>query len=191
MTPGGSPGQNPLGPRRDQRARAVDLAVGVGKAMRPWIIGLAALGAVIGALLMGANSPEDPGIAQARANPGGFTYEERRIQVGDQCILVQVADTQEKRAQGLRGRDRIDPYDGMLFVFEQTSQAQFTMSGVEIPLTIGFYDQAGTQVDQKDMEPCPDGKDCPVYESKSPFDNALEVPQGELPAGSYTGTCPA
>ena len=83
------------------------------------------------------------------------------------------------------------PFDGMLFVFEQTSQAKFTMSGVEIPLTIGFYDKTGALVDQKDMEPCPDGQDCPLYESKGPFDNAIETAQGELPPGSFTGGCPA
>ncbi len=175
---------------RGSEAGPVDFAVGVGKVLRPWIIAGVALVVLIGVLLMGANSPDDPKFAQT-SNPNGYTYEERRIQVGDKCILVQVSDTAEKRAQGLRGRDKVAPYDGMLFVFEQTSQAKFTMSGVKIPLTIGFYDKAGALVDQKDMEPCPEGQNCPVYESKGPFDNAIETAQGELPPGSFTGGCPA
>ncbi|MGH8998583.1 MAG: DUF192 domain-containing protein [Acidimicrobiia bacterium] len=173
-------------------AGPVDLAVGLGKILRPWLIGLVlGLGALAG-LLYGANRPADPAFPSAQATEGGFTWEERRIQVGESCILVQVADTPEKRSQGLRGRESMGIYDGMLFEFEQTSNARFTMSGVKFPLTIGFYDAAGTQVDAVDMEPCPENSiNCPTYGSKAPFDNAIEVEQGELPGGSYTGNCPA
>lgn len=167
-----------------QEARSVDLALGVGKILRPWLVGLVVVAAIVAVLLVGANRPTDPSFAAG-------DYEERRIQVGDKCLLVQVADTPEKRAQGLKERDKIEPYNGMLFVFGQTVQSKFTMAGVKIPLTIGFYDSSGAQVDTKDMAPCPDGQNCPLYESKAPFDNAIEVGQGQLPGGSFTGGCAA
>lgn len=171
------------------KAGVGDFAFGLGRIMRPFLIGLLIVGAVVGILLYGSNRPEDPRFA-AQGEPSPFT--EQRIMVGDRCLRVQVADTQDERAQGLRGRDGLGEYDGMLFVFESDSNAKFTMSGVKFPLTIGFYEAtAGNQVDAVDMEPCPDGKDCPAYGSKGPFRNALEVDRGELPAGAYTGGCPA
>lgn len=166
-----------------------DFAFGLGRILRPFIIGVLILGGIIGLLLYGSNRPDDPQFL-----PAGAEEEEaltiQRIMIGDRCLKVQVADTPEERAMGLRGRDSLGEYDGMLFVFEADSNAQFTMSGVKFPLTIGFYEAtAGTQVDAVDMDVC--DKECPPHGSKATFRNALEVDQGELPAGAYTGTCPA
>jgi uncharacterized membrane protein (UPF0127 family) len=173
-------------------AGARDFAVGFSRILRPFLIGLVVVGAIVGVLLYGANRPEDPRFRSAGADGEASPFTEQRIMIGERCLTVQVADTPEERAQGLRGRDDLGKFDGMLFVFEADSNAQFTMSGVKFPLTIGFYEGiAGSQVDAVDMEPCPDGKDCPTYGSKAPFRNALEVDRGDLPAGAYTGGCPA
>lgn len=193
------PGAEPGGDLRPEAgAGPIDLAIGMGKVFRPWIVGLLLVGVFVGIMLWGANRPADPAFVDATAGgsttTSGLTYEERRILVGDRCLLVQVADTPEKRAQGLKNRESLGEFHGMLFAFAQTqsTEAAFTMSEVRIPLTIGFYDEAGTRVDALDMEPCPDGgADCPVYRSKAPFKNALEVAQGQLPEGPLVGACPA
>ncbi|MGH8993767.1 MAG: DUF192 domain-containing protein [Acidimicrobiia bacterium] len=122
-----------------------------------------------------------------------MTWEERNIAVGVECLRIQVADTPEQKGQGLRGRENLGEFDGMLFPYEFSSdQRAFTMSGVKFPLTIGFYDDAGVRVDALDMEPCSgDDSSCPLYRSKAPFRSALEVDKGALPDGSYVPTCPA
>lgn len=135
-----------------------------------------------------------PALLQANRSGGEeMTWEERNIAVGVRCLRIQVADTPQKQGQGLRDRDSLGEYDGMLFPFDSTSdQRAFTMSGVKFALTIGFYDDAGHRVDALDMEPCSDDEgSCPLYRSKAPFRAALEVAKGQLPEGSYVPTCPA
>lgn len=191
------------GSRRDEfgaepKAGALDLAVGMGKAFRPWFVGLLVAAVVVVVLAYGANRPADPTFIDATAGAesttttSGVTFEQRKILVGDRCLTVEVADTPEKRAQGLKNRDSLGEINGMVFLFEQPVMAAFTMSEVRIPLTIGFYDDTGMRVDALDMEPCPSGSsaECPRYESKSAFRNALEVGRGQLPEGALVMNCP-
>jgi len=137
----------------------------------------------------------ESGSAESESGSGSdeVTWEEREIAVGIRCLRVQVADTPQKMGQGLKGRDSLGEFDGMLFPYSSSSdQRAFTMSGVKFPLTIGFYDDAGRRVDAVDMAPCPEGeRDCPLYRSSAPFRTALEVAQGQLPDGAYVPTCPA
>lgn len=189
--------------RRDEfgaepRAGAVDLAVGMAKAYRQFFVGLLVVAVFIAFLAYGANRPADPTFTDATAGAesttttSGLAFEQRKILVGDRCLNVEVADTPEKRAQGLKHRDSLGEINGMVFLFEQPVMAAFTMSEVRIPLTIGFYDDAGMRVDTLDMEPCAEGSssECPRYESKSAFRNALEVERGQLPEGPLVMSCP-
>ena len=154
-------------------------------------------------LLWGSNRPANPTFLDAtttQSTAGGPEFSEKRIGVGPSCLRVLVADTKEKRSQGLRHRESIDPYDGMIFEFPDVLQnggmmdhtkTRFTMSDVKFPLTIGFYDEAGARVDAVDMEPCSaDDGSCPSYGSKADFKSALEVPKGKLPDGALTA-CPS
>lgn len=180
--------------REEQKAGVVDLAVGLSRLLRPWLIGLVVVGAVSVILALGANRPADPTFVDAAgtSTTSGVTFSERRIMVGGECLRVEVADTPERRAQGLKHRDGLGEYDGMYFVFDSTARRAFTMSEVRFPLTIGFYDDAGVRVDAQDMEPCPEGtEECPLYESKEPFRSALEVARGQLPDGVLVPTCPS
>ncbi|MDQ1502767.1 MAG: uncharacterized protein QOD57_494 [Actinomycetota bacterium] len=178
-------------------AGAVEVVTGLSKAYR-WR--LAAVGFVVAfvlILLWGANRPANPTFADA-SNTGttaaqGPTFGEKKIGVGSSCLRVQVADTPEKRAYGLRNRSDDHGFDGMLFEFGQTmnhDKTRFTMSEVKFPLTIGFYNESGLRVDATDMAPCA-GSDstCPSYGSKANFNSAIETPKGKLPDGPLTA-CP-
>jgi uncharacterized protein len=182
-------------PREPAEAGPVDFAVGMSKAFRPWLWGLLAVGGFTIVLLLGANQPANPTFVDRKPAGAGTTskvdFREKKILVGASCLRVQVADTPERRAQGLKHRDTVAPYDGMIFEFDRTVQSTyFTMSEVRFPLTIGFYDQNGLRVDSQDMEPCSGSNStCPRYGSRAPFQRALEVPKGRLPEGPL-GTCP-
>jgi hypothetical protein len=109
------------------------------------------------------------------------------IRVGGRSLEVVLADEGDERYQGLRERDDIGAYDGMLFVFDGATSTSFTMSTVPVPLEIGFYDADGRVVNRLLMQPCPDVQArCPLYEPKGPFTYALETLKGDLPDGDLS-----
>ena len=180
-------------------AGAVEVVTGLSKAYRWRLAGIAFVVAFVLILLWGSNRPANPTFADASpassvTTAPGPAFADKKVGVGSSCLRVLVADTPEKRAQGLRNRTNIDGYDGMIFEFGQTmnhEKTRFTMSDVKFPLTIGFYDQSGLRIDATDMEPCT-GSDstCPNYGSKDNFNTAIETPKGKLPDGPLTA-CPS
>jgi len=110
------------------------------------------------------------------------------VHVGGHTLHVVVAKTEAQRELGLRHRSNLGPYDGMLFVFDQTTLVSFTMSTVPVPLQIGFYGSDGRAVDRLLMKPCsrPESE-CPVYTARQSFRYALETLVGDLPRGPLTG----
>jgi uncharacterized membrane protein (UPF0127 family) len=110
------------------------------------------------------------------------------IHVGGRAMHVVIAKTEPERELGLRRRSDLGPYDGMLFVFDNTTKVGFTMSTVPVALDIGFYTSAGRVVDHQRMRPCRHGEsDCPVYQARGSFRYALETLPGNLPAGTLSG----
>jgi uncharacterized membrane protein (UPF0127 family) len=180
-------------------AGAVEVVTGLSKAYRWRLAGLGFVVVFILILLWGANRPANPTFADASSastssTAPGAAFADKKVGVGSSCLHVLVADTPEKRAEGLRHRNTLTGYDGMIFEFGQTmnhEKTRFTMSDVKFPLTIGFYNESGLRVDATDMEPC-SGSDssCPSYGAKDNFNIAIETPRGKLPDGPLTA-CPA
>jgi uncharacterized membrane protein (UPF0127 family) len=185
------------------RAGPVEVVTGVSRAYRAWLAGFGVVVVFVLVLLWGSNRPANPTFADSSTTAStatGPASAEKRIGVGASCLRVQVADTREKRSQGLRDRGDMDGYDGMIFEFPDVlpgpgmmdhAKTRFTMSNVKFALTIGFYDESGLRVDALDMEPCTgtDGT-CPSYGAKGDFRTAIETPRGKLPDGPLTA-CPS
>ena len=176
-------------------AGAGEVVKGLSRAYKTWLAGIGFVVAFILVLLWGANRPANPTFVGANSPASttatsGMAFADKKVGVGPSCLRVLVADTPEKRAEGLRHRPNLNGYDGMLFEFGQTmnhEKTRFTMSDVKFPLTIGFYDQSGLRVDATDMVPC-SGSDssCPSYGAGQNFNTAIETPQGKLPQGPLT-----
>lgn len=101
------------------------------------------------------------------------------VSVGQEILLVAVADDPDEMAQGLMGVEDFGDLDGMLFAFEPESFTGFWMKDSPVPLDIAFFDRDGILVDALTMEPC-DEDPCPVYLASGPFAWALETPAGSL-----------
>ena len=81
--------------------------------------------------------------------------------IDDDCFFVEIADTQEKRAQGLMNREKMDDDRGMFFIFEEENIYPFWMKNTLIPLDIIWIDSnyevvyIGENVQPCREEPCP------------------------------------
>lgn len=64
------------------------------------------------------------------------------LQTPNQTFLLEGAETQAEREKGLSGRSNLQPYRGMLFVFDREEQQCFWMKNTLIPLDIIWFDAA-------------------------------------------------
>jgi len=112
---------------------------------------------------------------------GGCSAEPATVSVGDGLTLqVEVADSGAERSAGLSGRPEVPAGTGMAFVFDGPSRPAFWMQDTLVPLSI-MWVLDGTVVDVAEMQPCPPGALCPLYQPADPdavFDLAVEAAGG-------------
>jgi len=80
-------------------------------------------------------------------------YDTAKVHVGGHALEVYVADTNERRRQGLMFVSPMAADSGMLFVFEEEEPLGFWMKNTLISLDIGFFDAQGNLVDIQTMVP--------------------------------------
>ena len=97
-------------------------------------------------------------------------------------LVVELADTPERRAFGLMDRPALGADQGMIFVYPevQDSANGFWMFRTLVPLDIAFVDSAGSVVAIRSMEPCKSRNPefCPSYTPGARYQSALEVNRG-------------
>jgi uncharacterized membrane protein (UPF0127 family) len=104
----------------------------------------------------------------------------KRLVIGGQTLLVEIADTEATRTKGLMFRKSLKDTEGMLFIFDQEEELSFWMKNTFIPLSIGYFNKSKKLIDIQDMAPVASEMqtDLPSYPSKEPAMYALEVPKG-------------
>ena len=103
------------------------------------------------------------------------------FKVGENIIKAEIADTKEKRTQGLGGRDSLASDSGMIFIFDKEDRYAFWMKSMKFPLdfvwikdekVVDFIKNAqAPKIGQKDSE-------LPLYAPNQPIDSLLEVNAG-------------
>ena len=101
------------------------------------------------------------------------------ITIDGRDLAVAVADTPASRSQGLMGVTDLGGLDGMVFVFEESTDGGFWMKDTLIALDIAFFGSDGAFVDRFTMEPCIEDP-CPVYRPSGFYQHAVEAPAGDL-----------
>lgn len=69
-------------------------------------------------------------------NPDPDSTYNRPLKVGEEVVLVEIADTPEKQVQGLSGRKELPEGRGMLFLFKQADVLTFWMPNMNFPIDI-------------------------------------------------------
>jgi uncharacterized membrane protein (UPF0127 family) len=127
--------------------------------------------AVLFTLLLAACGSDEP--------VGLDGFDTATITIDGRELAVAVADTPNLRSQGLMGVTDLGGLDGMLFVFEESSNGGFWMKDTLIPLDIAFLATDGAFVAKLTMEPCTENP-CPVYRPSGTYRYAVEAPAGDL-----------
>ncbi|MBN8539284.1 MAG: DUF192 domain-containing protein [Deltaproteobacteria bacterium] len=103
-------------------------------------------------------------------------FKKRKIEISGKTIVVEIADTDERRAHGLMFRNSLPKDEGMLFVFEDERPRSFWMKNTLIPLSIAYINKDKIITEVVDMQPAILGAARPKsYPSKKKSMYALEM----------------
>ncbi len=99
-------------------------------------------------------------------------------------ITAELAVSPEERERGLMYREKIEPDQGMLFVFEEEDLYSFWMKNTLIPLDIIWLNSNLQIVHiEKNVPPCLRDP-CPGYSPRSPALYVLELKAGQAEANN-------
>ena len=124
--------------------------------------------------ITGCKGDASPPAAIISPSPSAIVFEKKTITIGDKTLIVEIADTAEKRQTGLMYRKSLGEDEGMLFIFPEEDFHSFWMKNTLIALSIAFIKEDGTIVQIEDMEPQTET----AHPSKFPVKYALEVNKG-------------
>jgi uncharacterized protein len=103
-----------------------------------------------------------------------------KIQIGSKSWNVELAKTSEQHQKGMMYREKLSENEGMLFVFEDSSQLNFWMKNTYVDLSIAYIDKNKKIVDIQEMQATSPlaVAEPKTYPSAKPAMYALEMPKG-------------
>jgi uncharacterized protein len=134
---------------------------------------------IIVVILGGIALVADRGARQASYKAsGGDSYGTTTLSIEGSPLILEIADTPEKRSLGLGSRKSLPQGTGMLFVFERAGVHGFWMKDMEFPIDIAWLDEdfcilTGTERVAPDTYPT-------IFVPESPARYVIEVPSGFL-----------
>lgn len=105
----------------------------------------------------------------------------KKISINNTSLFVEIADTDEKRTQGLSGRDNMPENGGMLFVFDTKNTYSFWMKDMKFSLDfIWINDTTIADISENIPPPGSDQKDSQLslISPVSSVNKVLEVNAG-------------
>lgn len=95
--------------------------------------------------------------------------------------MVDTAETNEEKVQGLSGRDKLDPTNGMYFIYDTPVQDGYWMKDMKFPIDIIFINSNNQIVDiAKNLPTCVSDSECVPYTPTSQYNYVLEVNAGDV-----------
>lgn len=137
--------------------------------LKHWLCAFAML-AVIGPSLA---------FAQKAVSTNDFPLQKIEITLDDTqslSLIVEIAQTHAKRAQGLMHREVLTDSQGMLFIWPDRAVRQFWMKNTPLSLDILFFDEFGTLVHLAEAQTPFSER---IVTSLMPVQYVLELPAGD------------
>jgi uncharacterized protein len=97
-----------------------------------------------------STTPFKPATPSAGLDENGFRT--AQIQIGNETLDVELAETAAEQTKGLRFRQTLAENAGMLFVFPAPQRVSFWMKDASIPLSIAFIQANGKIVQIRPMQ---------------------------------------
>lgn len=72
---------------------------------------------------------------------------------GEFAILCYLATDPESRSRGLMGVRHLEPYAGMLFIYQEPTISGFWMKDTLLPLTVIWFGNSGDYIGHSEMVP--------------------------------------
>lgn len=106
----------------------------------------------------------------------------KNISINGHKFIVEVADTESLRSQGLSGKPSLSSDSGMLFIFPSASYYRFWMKEMRFPLDfIWINNERIVDLTQNVLPPKTDNiGELQTFSSHSPFDQVIEVKAGVI-----------
>jgi uncharacterized protein len=82
-----------------------------------------------------------------------YGFRTTQIQIGNETLDVELAETPQQLAKGLRFRETLAEDAGMLFIFPKPQRLSFWMKDASIPLSIAYIQPDGKIVQIRAMQP--------------------------------------
>ena len=102
------------------------------------------------------------------------------VQIGGQTLSVLVADNYQHQVEGWSNKNNMGKFQGMLFVFSDSSDHTMVMRDMRFPLDIVWID--GTKIvdvaPNLALEPGKTESELTPYSSRAPANIVLELPAG-------------
>lgn len=165
----------------------------------PWLVAVALVALVaagIGALVLpsarGASSPPSPARPPRPAWLASKQEPYAEVQVGNAIVWARLAVSGEERTRGLSGAERLEPDEGMLFVYTVKGRHPFWMRGMLFPIDMIWIDDnqvADVKPDRPIPAPGQTEIDLPIFSPNADANYVLEVNAGWAAAnGVIAGT---
>ena len=122
-------------------------------------------------------SPQPSEFSLDLAKVGQMLPVSAQVQVGNQLVQLEVAQTTEQQSMGLMYRSALDANRGMLFPFSPPRPVSFWMKNVVIDLDMVFLRNGQVVSVSSNVPPCK-AEPCPTYGPKDTVDQVIELRGG-------------
>lgn len=81
-------------------------------------------------------------------------FDATSLLVGDKFVRLEIANTANRRQQGLMFRANLEDQSGMIFIYPHSGNHRIWMKNTLIPLTVIWFDEQATVIEVQKLKPC-------------------------------------